>query len=528
MKFVRNLLIVLILSALSCGGTLLYYYSNEYPYSYTDISINEPASSLVGNEDLAEVFKRVLKVSEEEVDLATVSFREPQFYVTTHIDGKNQRTYDIYLTSVMTRTAYIHDKKTDVLYKMSPSAFVVFFSRDEVSHLAYDYTEPCEMKLTTAGFEVSAKTSICDWNYIIADGTYVKVTEVSGGGEAYGSILNGSEEFKINLPYSPSSLKARVYTEADEVIFEGVVNDGLLPCVRQDGVVYYEVTAVWDVDVTKDFYGTAKYVFVIENDVPVTVSAEKVACYQGEFLRLFAKNANDSDVYTVSCPDLRYESSFAVTENGIISLLPIPCDAVPGIHSLLITENGVTRTIEIEVKEQSFDTGTLTISTARPPEAEAELEEMLTPFRTYVSEYAYTGGTFSAPVEGKITTSFGLHRYTNGSSTYTIHNGQDIAARGNPDIKAAKDGKVVYVGQLAIPGKTVVIDHGMNILSYYYHLKSINVEVGQVVSMGDKVGVMGTTGYSTGDHLHYTVMINGVAVNPVTFYDVDPSAEEVK
>ncbi|MBQ1261122.1 MAG: M23 family metallopeptidase [Clostridia bacterium] len=162
------------------------------------------------------------------------------------------------------------------------------------------------------------------------------------------------------------------------------------------------------------------------------------------------------------------------------------------------------------------------------PEAEAELEAMLTPFRTYVSEYTYTGGVFTAPVEGKITTSFGLHRYTNGSSEYTIHNGQDIAAKGNPDIKASKDGKVVYVGQLQVPGNTVIIDHGLNILSYYYYMKSTQVEVGQIVSQGEKIGVMGTTGYSTGDHLHYTVMINGVATNPVTLYDVDPSGEEIK
>ena len=528
MKFIRNLFIVLILAALACGGTVLFYYSNEYRYSYTDISINEPAIYSKDNEDLSDIFKRVMKISTEEVNLATVNFREPQFYVITHINGKNQRTYDIYVTSVMTRTAYIHDKKTDILYKMNPSAFVVFFSRDEVANLSYKFTEPCEMTLTANGLELSAKASVCDWNYIIADGSYVKVSEVPDGGEVFGAIQNGSEDFKISLPYNATSLKAKVYTEDGETLFAGDVHDGLLPCVKEDGVVYYEVTAVWNVNISKDFYGTAKYVFAIENDVPVTINAEKVSCYQGEFLRLFAKNANENDVYSVSCPDLRYESTFFTTENGIISLLPIPCDATPGIHSLVLNENGVTRTIEIEVKEQSFDRGTLTISIARPPEAEEELEAMISPFRTSISEYQYTGGTFSIPVEGKITTSFGLHRYTNGSDTYTIHNGQDIAARGNPDIKAAKDGVVVFVGELQITGKTIVIDHGMNILSYYYHMKKTNVEEGQIVSTGEKIGVMGTTGYSTGDHLHYTVMINGVATNPVTLYDVDPSAEEIK
>ncbi|MBQ6809445.1 MAG: M23 family metallopeptidase [Clostridia bacterium] len=528
MKYVRNLLIALIFAALICGGASIFYYSNEYRYSYTDISVNEPTAYSEDNDDLAEFFKRVLKSSKEEEDLSTIYQREPQFYVITHIGGKNQRTYDIYITSVMTRSAYIHDKKADKLYKMNSSAFISFFGREEITPYAYTYSQPCEMTLSRGDVSIAAKATICDWNYIVSDGSFVKVTSLPDGGEVTGSVSGEAKDFTISLPYTPSSIKAKVYTEKDEIIFEGDVSDNLLPCANVDGTVFYEVTAVWNVNTTKDFYGTAKYVFIIENDVPVKVSAENVSCYQGEFMRIFAENANEEDVYTAACPELGYEATFFATENGKISLLPIPCDAVPGIYTINITENGNTRPLEIEVKEQSFDRGTLSISMTRTPEAEAELEVMISPFRTYVSEFDYIGGTFTAPVEGKITTSFGLHRYTNGSSEFTIHNGQDIAARGNPAIRAAQDGVVVYVGHLEIPGKTVVIDHGMNILSYHYHMKNIDVEVGQVVSQGDKLGNMGTTGYSTGDHLHFTVMINGVSTNPVTLYDVDPSAEIIK
>ena len=527
MKFVRNFLIVLIFTALICAGTGMFYYTNEYRYSYTDISVNEPAGYSDENDELAEIFKRVMKASEEESDLSVISLREPQFYITTHIGGKNQRTYDIYITSVVTRTAYIHDRKTDTLYKMSPSAFVVLLQREEIEPFAYSYTEPCEMVLSRDGTDFIGNAAICDWNYVIADGTYTKVTEIPNVENTVGKVEGEPKPFTVSLPYGTSSIKARVYTE-DEIFFEGELTDGSLPCAEIDGTVFYEITAVWNVNLSKDFYGTAQYVFEIENNVPVEVTAEKVSCYQGEFIRLFAENASEGDIFSAVCPELGYEADFFVTDNGVISLLPIPCDAEPGIYTVSITENGESRPLEIEVKEQSFDKGTLTISTTRTPEAEAELEEFLSPLRDYVSEFAYPGGVFTAPVEGKITTSFGLHRYTNGSSTFTIHNGQDIAAKGNPDITASHNGKVVYVGELEIPGKTIVIDHGLNILSYYYHLKSINVEVGQTVSAGEKIGVMGTTGYSTGDHLHYTVMINGVATNPVTLYDVDPSAPKLK
>ena len=528
MKFIRNLLIVLIFAALVCGGASLFYYSNEYRYSFTHISVNEPAAYGESNKELTELFKRVMKISDEEENPAVIHMREPQFYITTHIGGKNQRTYDIYITNMMTRSAYIHDTKTNKLYKMDPSAFVAFLSREEVSEFAYIYDEPCEMTLSRSDLSFTGKAAVCDWNYITADGTYKKVKELPESGNVYGEALWSSENFKVEVPYGATSLKARVYTEDNEILFEGELSDGTLPSADRDGTIYYEITAIWNVNITKDFYGTAKYIFVIENDVPVSVIAESPWVYQGEFIRLFAENANVEDVYSASCPELGYESTFFTTENGIISLLPIPCDAVPGIYTIKINENGVERPLEIEVKEQSFDKGTLSISMTRTPEAEAELEAMLTPFRTYTSEFSYAGGTFTAPVEGKITTSFGLHRYTNGSDTFTIHNGQDIAAKGNPAICAAQDGVVVYVGELEIPGKTVVIDHGMNILSYHYHMRNIDVEIGQVVSQGDKLGNMGTTGYSTGDHLHFTVMINGVSTNPVSFYDFDPSSEKIK
>lgn len=528
MKFIRNLLIVFIFAALICGGASLFYYSNEYRYSYTDISVNEPAAYSEDNKELAELFKRVMKVSDEEKNLSAIYMREPQFYIITHIGGENQRTYDIYVTSIMTRSAYIHDTKTDKLYKMSPSAFVAFFEREEISKYAYEFSAPCEMTLSRSDISVSGKASVCDWNYITADGSYEKVTDIPESGEIYGKVAGAAEDFKIDLPYGATYLKARVYTENDEVLFEGDITDGTLPCANRDGVVYYEITAVWNVNITKDFYGTAKYIFAIENDVPVSVNAESPWGYQGEFIRIFAENANAEDIYSVSCPELGYESTFFATENGNISLLPIPCDAEPGIYTVNITENGNSRTVEIEVKEQSFEKGTTTISTNISSEDEEELDKEITPFRNYASQFTYAGGTFTAPVEGKITTTFGLNRYTEDGTFVEVHNGQDIAADGNPAIKAVQNGTVVYAGETSVTGNTVIIDHGMNILSYYYHLKNIDVEIGQTVAKGDKLGNMGKTGITNGDHLHYTVMINGVATNPVTLYDIDPSSEKIK
>jgi murein DD-endopeptidase MepM/ murein hydrolase activator NlpD len=130
-------------------------------------------------------------------------------------------------------------------------------------------------------------------------------------------------------------------------------------------------------------------------------------------------------------------------------------------------------------------------------------------------------GVLVPPVEGKITTSFGLMRYTNDNPNPSRHNGLDIADKNKPDILAAQAGKVVLSRKMEITGNTVVIDHGMNVLSYYYHMSERDVEEGDIVTQGQKIGVMGATGYATGDHLHFTVMVNGVAVNPDYLYKND-------
>ena len=98
-----------------------------------------------------------------------------------------------------------------------------------------------------------------------------------------------------------------------------------------------------------------------------------------------------------------------------------------------------------------------------------------------------------------------------------MHKGLDFAgAKGTP-IHATAEGRVVRAGRFSGYGKTVDIDHGSGFVTRYAHLDSIDVEVGERVSRGERIGGMGTTGRSTGVHLHYEVLRNGAQVDPMTF-----------
>lgn len=116
-------------------------------------------------------------------------------------------------------------------------------------------------------------------------------------------------------------------------------------------------------------------------------------------------------------------------------------------------------------------------------------------------------GKFSWPVTGaKVTSSFGKR-------WGSMHSGMDMVSS-NRTIKAADTGKVTFAGSKNGYGNLVIIDHNNGYETYYAHLKSFDVKKGEVVEKGDKLGVMGNTGRSTGVHLHFEVHVNGKAQNP--------------
>src|SRR5665647_2010269 len=94
------------------------------------------------------------------------------------------------------------------------------------------------------------------------------------------------------------------------------------------------------------------------------------------------------------------------------------------------------------------------------------------------------------------------------------HSGLDLAAPLGTPVHAPNNGKVTLAaGGLLSTGNTIVIDHGMGLFTSYYHLNTMNVKAGDAVNKGDVIGTVGTTGFSTGPHLHYAVSIYNTNVN---------------
>ena len=123
------------------------------------------------------------------------------------------------------------------------------------------------------------------------------------------------------------------------------------------------------------------------------------------------------------------------------------------------------------------------------------------------------GISLSKPLSGTVSSRFGaMSRVRSGA-----HTGLDIAASYGSKIKAAASGKVVFAGYKGAYGKMIAIDHGNGVMTYYGHCSSLIASVGQKVSQGSVIATVGSTGNSTGNHLHLEIRVNGVAYNPQNY-----------
>ncbi len=138
------------------------------------------------------------------------------------------------------------------------------------------------------------------------------------------------------------------------------------------------------------------------------------------------------------------------------------------------------------------------------------------------SPTALWSGPFIGLPNGKNMAGFGEVRtywYNGRKIDQQVHLGIDLASVSQASIPAANSGKVVFAGPLGIYGNTVVIDHGGGVFSMYAHLSRIETEVNRDIKKGEPLGRTGITGLAVGDHLHFSILVHGVFVNPIEWLD---------
>ena len=135
---------------------------------------------------------------------------------------------------------------------------------------------------------------------------------------------------------------------------------------------------------------------------------------------------------------------------------------------------------------------------------------------SWMERQEINGDLFIWPVSGRITSGFGWRPDPFGSGRREFHNGIDIAARMGTPIRASMAGRVSVAGWDNVMGNFVIITHARGYRTLYAHMSRIRVRQGDFVGAGERIGYVGSTGRSTGPHLHFTVFRHGTLVNPRT------------
>lgn len=155
------------------------------------------------------------------------------------------------------------------------------------------------------------------------------------------------------------------------------------------------------------------------------------------------------------------------------------------------------------------------------PERRAQSEKLNKILETVTPQDVYTLKPFTIPVDSKrITSGFGDRRvfeYTDKKTSTSLHYGIDYGVPTGTPVHSCAEGKVVLAENRISTGWSVVVEHLPGLYSLYYHMDSLNVQEGQYVKQGEKLGLSGATGLATGPHLHWEVRLNMGAVNPEFF-----------
>ena len=212
-------------------------------------------------------------------------------------------------------------------------------------------------------------------------------------------------------------------------------------------------------------------------------------------------------------------------KEGLFALVGIDVLTEPGRYPLELSGidrrgRNIFHSISVEVvdAERKVDRLTLPPEMVEPkaPKTVARIERESAELKQLFGENSgpFIGGLFSTPVTDPISSDFGTRRILNGVPK-SPHSGTDFRSPLGTVVRAPANGRVVLVKDLYYTGRTVVIDHGNGLYSLYAHLLKPLCRTGDELDAGAAIGKVGSTGRSTGAHLHWTIKLHGAKVDPV-------------
>ncbi len=340
-----------------------------------------------------------------------------------------------------------------------------------------------------------------------------------------------SSEFTMTFTRQPDQLIENIYSEGKLVqSFPLEKVEIILP--QTDGYYEIEWVATYLGNNSPDYRGEMHYRLSLELDLPASLSILNPSVEPGDLIILEASHVNEGQALYVTSSFYEGVVDFSPVGNRLLAFFPVDAAVLPGSYDIRMStiepssQSESTSIQSVAINPKVFEVQHLIVSeetlALRSAENEANDQILIDAARANPVGTKLWEGAFIKSAEGYLTTDFAQIRYTNDNPTPRYHSGIDLANEVGTPILAANTGTVVMSEVLYITGGTIIIDHGLGLYSYYYHLNELLAAEGTLVKKGDLIAKMGTTGFSTGSHLHFSISKNNIVLNPWPFFEKDP------
>lgn len=362
------------------------------------------------------------------------------------------------------------------------------------------------------------------WSYKKADGKYYNdnITDTYTAGSDL--RIYSDRENSINFSVQPDTVELRINGES--------IAPGSFSALEYsaDTKLSVSVRASWVSNGTNN-YGTAEYTFDILYDIPAKVYLSNNVCVRGETLLLRVDMLTDGESVELVSDLITTAPEFEVQSGVAYAILPVSLENEPGTYELTFIsgENSVKLTLDVVDADYGFGTYHYTNELFTQYIAADKVEELASVIDSTVS---YGGAmfftfdsAFTPACEGTVIETFGksivINDETAAEAPFSGHiPGIIYSVSADTSVVAMQRGKIVFAGETALTGNTVIISHGMGIYTYYFHLSDISVSVGTTVQKGASLGKAGSSPLAPEDAeyiVHSAVSVGKVFVDPTAF-----------
>ncbi len=492
--------------------------NTEQTYHKTDKESKTLFGALIGMHDDA---KKASSLSAGESSYAV--------YKVAYNSYNKVSKYTYYLSSDPTNCYFRNE--SGKLFRIAQKKAAAFLQTQYASDVFPNAAQP----VLTVGKTENVLPSSMTWNYIGISGEYTS-SEIEKTNESQTCVVSGG--LQLSFDNAPDYIYAVIKNQSGQTVFDDVY-ENIDPNLFADNTVYeVKINAKWYKSENKNNYGEGEYLFTANvQSPPVFYLSEHSVIRYGDFVIVSAKNVIDPSLITfTSSPALDAEPTFFEYGEYYHAIIPFSLKDEKDNNGALnytftFTYGDTTRDLSVALTKRATGKDNQNI----PKETVEELrnDETIAAFNSAVSPYLsanesklywMSDNMIIDPTTRKIRSGFGIDIILSYAGIKYQHEGVNYYVKEGDTVKSCLPGKVIYVGETTLSGRTVIVEHGGGLKSLYAHMSATSVTVGQEIGKGTVLGIVGSTGFCTGTTLHFGLYVYNT---PVRYYNYETEGVSV-